>query len=68
MDARTTPFTRMHGLAAAYRADTAMLASLEQGDSAADRLLGRLLRALGHEPVGSVPCMSLAPSDPSSSS
>ena len=68
MDARTTPFTRMVGLARAYRSDQDMLDALEQHSSAGERVLDRLLRAVGHDTVGSQPCApALVSSEPSPS-
>jgi hypothetical protein len=49
MDARTTPFTRMQSLAIGYRAERDMLAALDRGDAAGERVLDRILRALGVE-------------------
>jgi hypothetical protein len=69
MDARTTPFTRMVGLANAYRADRDMLEALELRSPAGERVLDRLLRTLGHEPVGSAACCTArVASEPSLSS
>ena len=56
MEARTTPFTRMSGLSLAYRADRDMLAALEQGGASADRVLDRILRAIGHGPARTSTC------------
>jgi hypothetical protein len=64
MDARTTPFTRLQATGIGYRAERDMLEALTRGDAAGERVLGRLLRALGHEPVGSHACApSLVPSE-----
>ena len=56
MEARTTPFTRMNGLSLAYRADRDMLAALEQGGAPADRVIDRILRTLGHDPMRAATC------------
>lgn len=49
MDARTTPFTHMR-YARGYRAERAMLESLERHDGQAERMLDRLLQVLGGDP------------------
>lgn len=46
MDARTTPFTHMRH-ARGYRAEREMLEALERHDDRAERMLDRMLRALG---------------------